>query len=773
MQDVLHTAAGGGREPAYLDALNPEQKAAVVHSGSPLLILAGAGSGKTRVITTKIAYLISETCCDPRSILAVTFTKKAASEMAFRARLLEPRAQYTQIRTFHSFGAWFLRLFAEAAGIDPHFTVYDEDDMASLLTKAKPGLLRKEAAHMAQYISRVKDYCLDSDAGDFSPVHVPRQFADIYALYEQELRKTGNVDFGDLIMLPLLVLRENSAVRARMHERFRVIMVDEYQDSNVAQFLLLQQLAGPDTYVCVVGDDDQSIYRFRGAEIGNILSFEKQFPGTQIVRLERNYRSVKPVLDIADAVIAHNTARLGKTLRAERSGGKEPELAFFCNEDEFGKYKDQEAAYCAELIERSHKKGCPYADWAVLYRTNAQSLSFETELLHRKIPYTVVGSLKFYEREEIKDMLAFLKFIANPRDTVSFDRIVNKPARGVGDASKKKIRAYLDESTQDTQELTGSSRSDDGPDCLDACRAALGELSPRARKAVSEFAALVDELRAELSLQKDGIPLAGRLARDAEEAPAEEEQPEARLSVFIQTVAERSGLLDYYAAEDEIAQTQRVSNIQELSGSALLYPASAAGLLDFLDHIELDRTLATEQGDAPDAVSLITLHNTKGLEFERVVITGLEEGVFPRSDKRGDELEEERRLLYVGITRAKDELYFTSCSARRMYGHTEYLQPSRFLYEMPLSGIRIIGNAPRAFVNGTARARTTAETESHPLAAQWPKGMRVYHDEYGYGWITSGEAVNGEYAITVRFESGGAKRFLPAYQRASLMPAKE
>ena len=758
MQDVLHTAAGGGREPAYLDALNPEQKAAVVHSGSPLLILAGAGSGKTRVITTKIAYLISETCCDPRSILAVTFTKTAASEMAFRARLLEPRAQYTQIRTFHSFGAWFLRLFAEAAGIDPHFTVYDEDDMVSLLTKAKPGLLRKEAAHMVQCISRVKDYCLDSDAGDFSPVHVPRQFADIYALYEQELRKTGNVDFGDLIMLPLLVLRENSAVRARMHERFRVIMVDEYQDSNVAQFLLLQQLAGPDTYVCVVGDDDQSIYRFRGAEIGNILSFEKQFPGTQIVRLERNYRSVKPVLDIADAVIAHNTARLGKTLRAERSGGKEPVLAFFPDQEE-------EAAYCAELIERSHKKGCPYADWVVFYRTNAQSPSFEMELLHRKIPYTVVGSLKFYEREEIKNMLAFLKFIANPRDTVSFARIVNKPARGVGQAAQAKILAYLSAAAQAAEpEVRG---------CLDACRAALGELSSRARKAVSEFAALVDELRAELSLQKDGIPLAGRLARDAEEAPAEEEQPEARLSVFIQTVAERSGLLDYYAAEDEIAQTQRVSNIQELSGSALLYPASAAGLLDFLDHIELDRTLATEQGDAPDAVSLITLHNTKGLEFERVVITGLEEGVFPRSDKRGDELEEERRLLYVGITRAKDELYFTSCSARRMYGHIEYLQPSRFLYEMPRDRMRVIGNAPRAFVNGTARARTTAETESHPLAAQWPKGMRVYHDEYGYGWITSGEAVNGEYAITVRFESGGAKRFLPAYQRASLMPAKE
>ena len=758
MQDVLHTAAGGGREPAYLDALNPEQKAAVVHSGSPLLILAGAGSGKTRVITTKIAYLISETCCDPRSILAVTFTKKAAAEMAFRARLLEPRAQYTQIRTFHSFGAWFLRLFAEAAGIDPHFTVYDEDDMASLLTRAKPGLLRKEAAPIVQCISRVKDYCLDSDAGDFSPVQVPRQFAELYTLYEQELRKTGNVDFGDLIMLPLLVLRENSAVRARMHERFRVIMVDEYQDSNVAQFLLLQQLAGPDTYVCVVGDDDQSIYRFRGAEIGNILSFEKQFPGTQIVRLERNYRSVKPVLDIADAVIAHNTARLGKTLRAERSGGKEPVLAFLPDQEE-------EAAYCAELIERSHKKGCPYADWAVLYRTNAQSLSFETELLHRKIPYTVVGSLKFYERKEIRDMLAFLKFIANPRDTVSFDWIVNKPARGVGQAAQAKILAYLSAAAQAAEpEVRG---------CLDACRAALGELSPRARKAVGEFAALVDELRAELSLQKDGIPLAGRLARDAEDAPAEEEQPEARLSVFIQTVAERSGLLDYYAAEDEIAQTQRVSNIQELSGSALLYPASAAGLLDFLDHIELDRTLETEQGDAPDAVSLITLHNTKGLEFERVVITGLEEGVFPRSDKRGNELEEERRLLYVGITRAKDELYFTSCSARRMYGHTEYLQPSRFLYEMPRDSMRVIGNAPRAFVNGTARARTTAETESHPLAAQWPKGMRVYHDEYGYGWITSGEAVNGEYAITVRFESGGAKRFLPAYQRTSLMPVKE
>ncbi|HNY20776.1 MAG TPA: ATP-dependent helicase, partial [Treponemataceae bacterium] len=417
---------------AWLSVLNPEQLEAVTHEGSPLLILAGAGSGKTRVITTKIAWLIRERGVEPESILAVTFTNKAAREMAERAARMEPRSERSVLRTFHSFGAWLLRRNAALAGLDSNFTIYDDDDAVTLLSKAIPTMTRQQASSVAHKISRAKDYCLGPDSPLLAEIDPDPEFAEVYGIYEKRLRETGNLDFGDLILLPVKLLREHPEVRDRLNSRFRVVMVDEYQDSNVAQFELLKAITGPDTYICVVGDDDQSIYRFRGAEVRNILTFQDSFPGTKIVRLERNYRSVAPVLAVAGQVVAHNEGRLGKTLLAERGGGKKPVLAFLGNQDE-------EASLCAEMIQNAHKRGVPYADWAVLYRMNAQSLGFETEFLHRKIPYRVVGSLKFYEREEIKDALAFLALVANGRDEVAFRRIVNKPARGLGEVTQDKI----------------------------------------------------------------------------------------------------------------------------------------------------------------------------------------------------------------------------------------------------------------------------------------------------------------------------------------------
>ena len=337
------------RAQEYLSVLNPEQYQAVVHEGGSLLILAGAGSGKTRVITTKIAYLIGERYVDPRSILAVTFTKKAAKEMHERAVLLEPRAESAQIRTFHSFGAWFLRLHAEVAGLASNFTVYDDDDMSTLVSKAVPGLTKQQANRYAHKIALAKDYCLLPDNPALSDIDTDPQFPTIYSLYQKRLRETGNVDFGDLILLPMLVLRDNEQIRHRMHQRFRIIMVDEYQDTNVAQFQLLQVLSGVqegnDSYVCVVGDDDQSIYKFRGAEVKNILNFQKEFPHTTLVRLERNYRSKAEILRIADSVVKNNNGRLGKTLIAERGEGKKPVLAFLPNQDE-------ETQFCADLIEQ-------------------------------------------------------------------------------------------------------------------------------------------------------------------------------------------------------------------------------------------------------------------------------------------------------------------------------------------------------------------------------------------------------------------------------------
>ena len=474
---------------SWLTVLNPEQRAAVTHEGSPLLILAGAGSGKTRVITTKIAWLIAERNVEPESILAVTFTNKAAREMAERATRMEPRAERSILRTFHSFGAWLLRRNAALAGLDSNFTIYDDDDGVTLLSKALPALTRQQVSACVHKISRAKDYCLSPDSPLLAEIDPDPDFAEVYALYEKRLRETGNLDFGDLILLPVKLLREHPEVSDRIHRRFGVVMVDEYQDSNVAQFELLKAITGPNTYLCVVGDDDQSIYRFRGAEVRNILTFSESFPGTEVIRLERNYRSIAPILGVASDVVSNNEGRLGKTLVAERGGGKKPTLVFLANQDE-------EAAFCAELILNARKKGCPFEDWAVLYRMNAQSLGFETEFLHRKIPYKVVGSLKFYEREEIKDALSFLALVANGRDEVAFRRVVNKPTRGLGEVTQDKI---VDEARRI---LFDGSRASDGAldfdeqtDLISASQRLLDTLPKKAKAGLSEFIHTVETLR--------------------------------------------------------------------------------------------------------------------------------------------------------------------------------------------------------------------------------------------------------------------------------------
>lgn len=768
----------------YLSVLNPEQKAAVMHEGSPLLILAGAGSGKTRVITTKIAYLIAEKNVRPQSILAVTFTKKAAKEMLDRAIQLEPDAERAQIRTFHSFGAWFLRVYAEQAGLDPNFTVYDDDDMVTLITKAVPDLPKKNASHVAHCISLAKDYCYEPDNPHLSDIDPSPEFPEYYEAYQKRLRETGNVDFGDLIMLPVLLLQQNERIRTQMQYRFRVILVDEYQDSNVAQFQLLSALAGPETYVCVVGDDDQSIYKFRGAEVQNILTFQDQFPGTTLIRLERNYRSVSPILHAADAVVSHNSDRLGKTLVAERGDGKKPVLAFIPTQDD-------EARFAVELIKAAHKKGVPYADWAILYRTNAQSLSFETLFNNKKLPYTIVGSLKFWEREEIKDALCWLAFIANPRDEIAFRRIVNKPARGIGPSSQDKIIAT------------------EGSSILDSCRAALPAMSAKAKKSLGEFIELIEKYQSELGmyepraseLESDEMPSSAdstdsaadasrspmadlAAAASGEEKKAEKNAPS--LSDVLERLIKETGLIEYHTAQDEIAGTQRVANLQELCNSAIPYAPDRTGLLEYLDHVNLDRTLETENDEVTDAVTLITLHNTKGLEFPRVIITGLEEGIFPRAEKTAEELEEERRLFYVGITRAKDELYMTSCGVRRMYGRTEYMAISPFLKELDTQQLEVIGHIPSSFKRVLQAQQPVSEKpEDNPdeagyaseedmeLLERWRKGRTVFHDDYGYGQIISAKVnEDGEFIIEVQFQTGEKKKFLPKYQANRLMIAE-
>lgn len=711
----------------YIKTLNPEQKQAVMHEGSPLLILAGAGSGKTRVITTKIAYLINEKNIDPYSILSVTFTKKAANEMKQRAILLEPKSAYSQIRTFHSFGTWFLRKYREESGLTENFTIYDDEASAILVRQIEPGLSPKECKLAAKQIALAKDYGLTAN-DDLSVIASDFDLQSIYQKYTTRLRATGNADFGDLILLPYQVIKSYSHVKKDIHSRFGVIMVDEYQDSNIAQFNLLKALSGVDeqnnSYVCVVGDDDQSIYHFRGAEVSNILHFPHEFTNTQIIKLEKNYRSTEQILNAASLVVSNNENRLGKTLQSQREDGKKPILAFL--ED-----SNMETKFCAEIIEKSVENGTSYKDWAIFYRTNAQSLGFEKELVKRKIPYVVVGSLKFYEREEIKDSLAYLSLVLNPKDEISFRRIVNKPTRGIGEKKQEEIiKQGLITVTDDGKMVFD--------DLLFILEEQCQKYPPKAKEQALKFVNFFKKLR-ESFTGKDN------------------------LSDFIQQLIEESGLIEHYKEDDEIEGTQRVENLSELVNSAVPYECSRDGLVDFLDAINLDRTLAQEnETDSNDKVTLITLHNTKGLEFNKVIITGLEQGIFPREDKIGLDLEEERRLFYVGITRAKDELYITSTGRRVLYGSFRVMAPSIFLQEVK-PAVKIIGNETKPSLYNIAQ---------NELSSRWKKGVKLYHDDYGYGTIILCQQIDDEYIITVQFETGTKKKFIPKYQSKSLMIIK-
>jgi len=763
----------------YLQLLNPEQCQAVMHEGSPLLILAGAGSGKTRVITTKIAWLIDQGV-DPRTILAVTFTKKAANEMRERACRLNEHAQFAQIRTFHSFGSWFLRVYAEYAGLVSNFTVYDDTDMLTLLSKAAPELTHNQCAHYVHLISRAKDYCLLPESENLSEIDEDPNFPDYYRKYEDRLHETGNVDFGDLIALPVRILKDNPEIAAQMHHRFQVIMIDEYQDSNVAQFELLKVLACEETYVCVVGDDDQSIYSFRGAEVQNILTFQDNFKNAELIKLERNYRSVDSVLKIANEVIGNNKDRIGKKLKTERTEGKKPVAVFLSNQDE-------ETAFCAEMIKAAYRKGCPYSDWAVLYRTNAQSLGFETEFLNKKIPYRVVGSLKFYDREEIKDILAYLALVLNSRDEISFSRVVNKPLRGVGNSSQQKIIDFA-RSTYGTIETSPEKRAVLRGSILDACSDEMLSLPAKAKNGVQTFVEIMNTLKTELdNSEKNEGPAVSKEVADMAQIAIEEQmlskvplEKEKTLASFIEKVISVSGLGEYHSTQDEIAGTQRVANMQELANSAVLYPKSRAGLALFFDHIELDRAV-TQAEDTSDAVTLITLHNTKGLEFPRVIITGIEKGIFPREDKVDSELEEERRLFYVGITRAKDELYLTTTASRRLYGRTEFMSPSPFLAEIERDSIEILGRKPARFnfagetkkKNGTSVLNTEKQAEKDPLYEKWKPGTKIYHDDFGYGLVCKTTYIDEDLVIYAAFESGAKKQFMPEHCASSLMRIKD
>lgn len=681
--------------PVWLEGLNDQQKEAVIHGRNPLLILAGAGSGKTRVVTSRIAWMVAEKGFEAPSVLAMTFTNRAAAEMRERVAEMVPEAGGAMIRTFHSFGAWLLRRNASAVNLSSNFTIYDDDDQVSLLAQVLVGVPRRELRLWAHRIARAKDEGLGPD-DDLSSFSRNSDFPGIYRNYENRLRDIGNVDFGDLILLPIRLLRERPEVKNRLQQRFRAVLVDEYQDTNVAQYQLLRELVGPGTWVGVVGDDDQSIYRFRGAEVGNILGFPDMFPGTRVVKLEQNYRSTGTILEIASSVVSNNTGRLGKTLWTAGDAGDKAVLVYLENHND-------EAEWCADRVDSDGNFGAT----AILYRTNAQSRIFETVFRRRNIPYRIVGTLSFYQREEVKDVLAYLSWLANPRDEVAFRRIANKPARGLGKTSLNR--------------LMDAALSAHAGDILAACRKA--ELKGKAAKALEFLAGLSERYE-----HSGGFDHLGFLVKD---------------------LAASSGLLEHYREVDRIENSQRSRNLDELVNAAAEYPASPEGLTAFLELVELDQANLEEEEDDENRVTLITMHNTKGLEFDRVIITGMEEGLFPRGDESfdDDELEEERRLFYVAITRARKSLAFTTCRRRMLWGRYRDSQSSRFLKEIPYDQIRVEGDG-----------------DSHdPADDPWHPGVKLYHDEYGVGVVQRRMANSGHTVIHVLFESGRSATLLPEF----------
>jgi len=677
----------------YLDTLNDHQKAAVVHGKAPLLILAGAGSGKTRVVTTRIAWLIDEMEFRPDQILAVTFTNKAAREMQDRVgRLvsLEP-GETPMVKTFHSFCSWLLRRNAELGGLSPHFTIYDDDDSLALTKSILPSRIpAAEARAFQHWVSRAKDDDKRPE-DDLRTISAHPDFAEVYGLYEAKLTDTGNTDFGGLIQKTVRLLRENGAVRTRLQQKFPVILVDEYQDCNGAQFELLRELYGPGTWLAVVGDDDQSIYRFRGADVGHILGFQDRFEGTTVIRLEENYRSTQSILKVASQVVAQNQGRLGKTLWTKNPPGARPKFVLLDDQD-------REAAWAVEQIRRF-----PKTETAVLYRTNAQSRAFESAFVRHQIPYKIVGTLRFYEREEIKDVLAWLSFLANPRDEVAFGRIVNKPARGIGKSALEVVAEARGTGTW-----------------LDAVGLSLPFAKGKAKSGLDDFLTLAGTLGRRLDA---GEPLGG----------------------VLNSVIEDSGLGEYHRQQDEVQSFSKMQNLDELVSAASPFEGGRDGLTQFLETVELDTAgLAEENSDA--LVTLITMHNTKGLEFDRVFVTGLEDGLFPRDETAHDrdELEEERRLFYVACTRARKELFFTAVKRRLLHGRFQDRSPSRFLSEIDRADLEGFGALA-------------------PVNDGWTVGQKVYHDDYGAGIVVKKWYNAGELVLDVRFETGRLGRFLPQY----------
>jgi len=710
-----------------LEHLNPVQSEAVLHTEGPVLIVAGAGSGKTRALTHRIAYLIREHGVNPYSVLAITFTNKAAREMAQRVEELlgERIAKGMWILTFHSACVRILRREHTHLGLPGSFTIYDEGDTERLITNVLRDLnldvKRFPPRAMSAAIGKAKDHVLSAaeftaGAGNF----YEETIAKVYSAYEERKRAAGALDFDDLIGETVRLFREHPEVLEHYQERFRYVLIDEYQDTNRAQYELVNLLAAKYRNVCVVGDADQGVYSWRGATIQNLLDFERDYPDAAVFLMEQNYRSTSNILAVANALIEHNVQRKPKSLWTETEGG---ELAVRFRADD----EHEEALFVAEETHRLvDEEGFRYTDIAVFYRTNAQSRVLEDVFMRAGTPYRVVGGVRFYQRKEVKDVLAYLRLLVNPQDVVAARRVINTPKRGIGDATVAALEGFA--AVEGVPFLEAARRVDE-----------VASLAARAKGAVAGFVEIMDVLQA---------------AFDSGAAPQR----------MVEAAATESGYLIELETERTVEAEGRIENLRELGGVAAEFEQRDpnGSLSDFLEQVSLVGE-QDEYDEEAGSVTLMTLHNAKGLEFPVVFIIGLEDGVFPHYRSMGDqsELEEERRLLYVGVTRARQRLYLTHAWSRSLFGATSYNPPSRFLGEIPSELVRALEEDDTETVGSVSPIRAAVDGRREPIEIS--AGDTVLHDRWGEGVVLTVSGRGSDAEATVRFEEVGEKHLLLAY----------
>ncbi|MDY0234976.1 MAG: DNA helicase PcrA [Gudongella sp.] len=722
----------------YLKGLNDRQKEAVLHTEGPLLIMAGAGSGKTKVVTHKIAHLIADKGVSPGEILAITFTNKAANEMKTRvAKLIDVNVDAMWMGTFHSVCVRMLRRDINKIGYEKSFSIYDRADQKTLVKEIIRELrldkeMYKENSILAK-IGELKntgvtpDEYINNNYSDFRE----RNIGEAYALYQKKLRFYNALDFDDLLIKGVELLKSDEKIKKYYQNRFKYIFVDEYQDTNKVQYQFVKILSKVHDNICVVGDSDQAIYSWRHADITNILDFEKDFPGATVVLLEQNYRSTETILKVANEVIGYNTGRKPKVLWTEKKKGKP--VSYISLE-----YSEEEAAYVAKRIQQLVYRGYKLKDIGILYRTNVQSRPFEEAFMAEELPYKVVGGLKFYDRKEVKDIIAYLSFIQNPNDNIALKRIINVPKRGIGNTTIEKMEVYAGEKDESLFAAV-----------LD--RESVTTLNARARNSIAPFADAMGILMAKKELM--GV------------------------KEFIEEMINTTGYIEELERENTIEAKTRIENIKDFLSVALAFEQKNPGLEleDFLASVSLlsdvDKT-----NDAENVISMMTVHSAKGLEFPIVFLVGMEEGLFPisRCLESPDELEEERRLCYVAITRAEEHLYITNAKKRTIYGNTNYQLPSSFLKEMGETIEEDMSEKkkePPAKKYSEELIRTTEYTKDNfmpkPIIRREPVlgieiGTKVKHDQFGVGMIVRIKDTenNDDKKITIAFDGQGLKTLL-------------